>query len=275
MSTVAMASLEAQADAIPRMIARVEDGVGWLIYSNTSRRNAITFDMWSAIPSLVADFAANPDVKVVALRGDGHESFVSGADITEFDTKRSTPEQVKTYDDAASAAGEAIRTLAKPTVAIIETWCVGGGIATALTCDLRFASDNTRFMLPAAKLGLGYRFEGIKALVDVVGAPNAREIFYTARRYDAAEALALGLINRVAPHASFEDDAREYLVTITRNAPLTIASAKLAIAAAVEDSDVRDLAKVDRSIAACFASKDYVEGRRAFAQKRSPRFTGE
>ena len=168
----------------------------------------------------------------------------------------------------------AILGLKKPTVAVIRTWCIGGGLATALNCDLRFAAENTRFAVPAARLGLGYRYAGIRTLVDIVGAAAAREIFFTARQYDAEEALRMGLISRTAPVEGFEAAAKEYLSQIAGNAPLTVAAAKMAINVALEDKAERDLTEVDAAVAACFASEDYEEGRRAFREKRKPQFKG-
>ncbi|MEC9433261.1 MAG: enoyl-CoA hydratase [Pseudomonadota bacterium] len=258
----------------PRIEVRVEDGIGWMVFDNPRRRNAVTLGMWKQIPVVCAALDAAPEVRVVALRGEGEASFVSGADISEFDRVRSTPEDVAAYDVAGKVAGAAILGLKKPTVAVIRTWCIGGGMATALNCDLRFAAENTRFAVPAARLGLGYRYAGIRTLVDIVGAAAAREIFFTARQYDAAEALRMGLISRTAPVEGFEAAARDYLLQIAGNAPLTVAAAKMAINVALEDHAERDLAEVEAAVAACFASEDYEEGRRAFREKRKPEFKG-
>lgn len=258
----------------PHVEGRVEDGVGWMIVSNPRRRNAMTFDMWRQVPEVMADLEADPSVRVIALRGETDASFISGADITEFGRLRSTPEQVAAYDLAGRAANDAIANCPKPTVAVAQTWCVGGGVGIALTCDLRIAADNTRFAVPAARLGLGYRYPGVKALVDVVGRANAAEIFFTARRYTAGEALAMGLINRVFPTEGFDDAVRAYLADIAGNAPLTMKAAKMAIVGAVEKSDPSDIAEIDAAVQACFDSEDYAEGRAAFKGKRSPEFKG-
>ncbi len=258
----------------PEVKVEIEGGIGWMIYSNPRRRNAVTLNMWKQIPALAASLDANPDVRVVALRGEGDASFVSGADISEFDKVRATPQDVANYDLVSRQASAAIMGISKPTVAVIQRWCVGGGVATALSCDLRFASDNTRFAVPAAKLGLGYRYSGLKALVEIVGPATAREIFYTARQYDAIEAKEIGLINRVAPTASFDDDAKAYLTSIAQNAPLTVKAAKLAIATAMKDPADRDVDAVDEAVELCFASDDYKEGRNAFLEKRLPQFKG-
>lgn len=259
----------------PQIIPRVENGVGWMIFSNPRRRNAVTFNMWKQIPEVIAAFEADPEVKVVALRGEGDVSFISGADISEFGHLRSTPDQVAAYDVVGKAAGASIEGCAKPTVAVIRTWCVGGGLGTALGCDLRIAAANSRFAIPAARLGLGYRYAGIKALVDVVGPANAREIFFTARKYPADEALAMGLINRILPDEGFDAAAQAYLAEIAGNAPLTIKAARMAIRAVTRDAEDRDIAAVDAAVQACFDSADYEEGRRAFAEKRAPVFRGE
>lgn len=266
----------AEADGYtPQIITRVENGVGWMIFSNPRRRNAVSFNMWKQIPGAIATFEADPAVKVVALRGEGEVSFISGADITEFGRLRSTPEQVAAYDEVGKAASAAIEGCAKPTVAVIRTWCVGGGLGTALGCDLRIAAANSRFAIPAARLGLGYRYVGVRALVDVVGPANAREIFFTARKYPAEEALRMGLINRILPDEGFDEAAQDYLAGIAGNAPLTIRAARMAIRAVTRDPEERDIAAVDAAVQACFDSADYEEGRRAFAEKRDPVFRGE
>lgn len=261
-------------DYQPRMEARVEDGIGWLTFWNPRRRNAVTLGMWRAIPGLLDGFAADPAVKVVAVRGAGEDAFVSGADITEFETLRSTPEGVAAYEDAATAAGAALQECPKPVVAVIRGWCVGGGAATALNCDLRFAASDALFAIPAARLGLGYRYQGVKRLADIVGPARAKEMFFTARRYAADEALAMGLVEQVAPVEEFEAAAATYLAGIAANAPLTVAAAKLAVNASLKDPGERDLAAVEAAVMGCFASEDYKEGRRAFAEKRKPVFRG-
>lgn len=258
----------------PQVIARIEDGIGWMIFSNPRRRNAVTFNMWLQIPEIIENLSQDENVRVVALRGEGTSSFISGADISEFAEKRSTPEQVKAYDAAGKAAGVAIAGIAKPSVAVISKWCVGGGLGTALGCDLRIASDDTHFAVPAAKLGLGYRYAGIKTLVDLVGPANAAEIFYSARHYSAEEARQMGLINQILPKKGFDVAAVSYLTQITQNAPLTIKAVKLAIRGVLAQSDPDDMEEINTAVATCFASEDYAEGRAAFTEKRNPKFFG-
>jgi len=267
---------ETEADGYtPHIRTEVRDGVGWVIISNPKRRNAMTYTMWRQMPAAIADLTDDPSVRVVALRGEGDASFVSGADISEFATRRSTPEQVAEYEKVGTAANAAIVNCPMPTVAVLRTWCVGGGVATALGCDLRIAAQDTRFAVPAARLGLGYRYNGIKALTDVVGPANAREIFFTARKYTAEEALHMGLINRILPVEGFDAAADDYLAQIAGNAPLTMKAAKMAIHAVGQDPDQRDLDTISDAIQACFDSDDYKEGRAAFAEKRSPKFQGK
>ncbi|RAI03783.1 enoyl-CoA hydratase [Acuticoccus sediminis] len=258
----------------PRIVTRIDGAVGWMIVSNPRRRNAVTFDMWRQIPAAIAGFMDDEAVHVIAIRGDGEDAFISGADISEFGRLRSTPEQVAAYDRVGREAHAAISGAAKPTVAVIRTWCVGGGLGTALGCDLRIAAADTRFAIPAARLGLGYRYPGIKTLVDVVGPANAAEIFYTARKYDAEEALRMGLINRILPVDGFDAAAAEYLAAIAANAPLTIRAAKLAIRGTLDRPAPEQQAAIDAAVQACFESEDYAEGRAAFAQKRKPVFKG-
>jgi enoyl-CoA hydratase len=157
---------------------------------------------------------------------------------------------------------------------MIRGYCIGGGLGIAVGCDLRIAADNSRFAIPAAKLGLGYGFSGIKRLSDLVGPSYAKEIFFTARQFDAAEAHAMGLINRVVAADDLEAYVRNYTDAIGANAPLTVNSVKFIANQTVAEEGKRDLKRCDDLVKGCFASKDYIEGRRAFMEKRKPAFTG-
>jgi enoyl-CoA hydratase/carnithine racemase len=178
------------------------------------------------------------------------------------------------YNRIAGQANAAIIDFPKPTIAMIQGYCVGGGLGLALCCDLRLAAEDARFAVPAAKLGLGYAFDGIKRLVDVVGPSFAKEIFYTARQFDSAEALQMGLVNRVVPTANIEAYVRDYAATIGGNAPLTVNAVKLCVNEATRDPDKRNLSAAQLAVDACFASADYAEGRTAFIEKRKPAFRG-
>lgn len=257
-----------------RIDLALEDGIAWITIANKARRNALSLAMWQQLGAVCDRIADDPSVRVAALTGDGDKAFASGADISEFEALRHTPAAVAAYDDATAAAKAKLRGLPMPTVAVIRGFCVGGGLAVALDTDLRFASEDARFAVPAAKLGLGYGFDGIKSLIDLLGPSRAKEVFFTARLYSAAEARDMGLVDRVAPADGFGEAARAYLALIAAGAPLTLAAVKQAARAAVADPADRDLDGVRKAVAACFASQDYVEGRRAFMEKRAPRFQG-
>ena len=257
-----------------KMLAHVKDGVGWMTFNQPNKRNAVSFDMWTAIATILNDFSSSDDVRVVVMLGAGDKAFVSGADISEFDEKRSTPEQVKVYEANSADAHQAITTLEKPLIAMIRGFCIGGGLAIALSADLRIAADDGQFGVPAAKLGLGYGYSGIKVLMDLVGPSLAKEIFFTGRRFNAGEAYDMGLINRVVPVDELESSVSELAQLISANAPLTVKAAKAAINEGVKNPDDRDLDTVDAMVKACFDSEDYKEGRAAFMEKRKPQFQG-
>ncbi len=257
-----------------KMLSRKEGHVGYVIFNNPERRNAVSLEMWEATARILDDFGKDNGVRVVVLTGAGDKAFVSGADISRFESERANEEAVARYNQTVERANAAIYDYAKPTIAMIRGFCIGGGVGLALCCDLRICSDDSRFAVPAAKLGLGYAYHGLKKLVDVVGPSFAKEIFYTARQFDAEEARAMGLVNRVVKADELEAYVKKYADTIGENAPMTIATTKFIIGEVVKDESKRDLAKCAAMVKKCFESDDYTEGRRAFMEKRTPVFTG-
>ena len=257
-----------------KMLSRKEGRVGYLIFNNPERHNAVSLEMWEATAKILEDFGKDDEVRVVVLTGAGGKAFVSGADISKFEDERANEEAIARYNKTVERANAAIYDYPKPTIAMIRGYCIGGGVGLSLCCDLRICSDNSRFAVPAAKLGLGYAYSGLKKLVDVVGPSFAKEIFYTARQFDAEEARMMGLVNRVVPTDELEAYVKKYAEMIGDNAPLTIATTKFTVGQVLKEDSQRDIAKSAAMVKQCFDSKDYVEGRRAFMEKRKPVFTG-
>jgi enoyl-CoA hydratase/carnithine racemase len=257
-----------------KMIAEKDGAVGRLIFNNPARHNAVSLEMWQAVAQIMDDFDNDDAIRVIVVTGAGGKAFVSGADISEFKEKRANEEAAAAYAKISEAARVKLTDTLKPTIAMIRGYCIGGGLATALACDIRIAAEGSRFGIPAAKLGLGYTYDGIRKLIDIVGPAYAREIFYTARQFTADEALAMGLINRVVPGDQLEAYVQNYCDTIAANAPLTIRAAKQIVREALKDESQRDMALCKRVVAECFASEDYTEGRTAFMEKRRPVFKG-
>ena len=257
-----------------KMLARIDDGIGWITFNNPERRNAISLEMWEGLGDILEHFQASDDVRVVVMLGAGDRAFVSGADISEFDNKRANAEQKEAYGQVAGRANRWLVKLDKPLIAMIQGFCIGGGLATALSADIRFATPDSTFGIPAAKLGLGYEYEGLRRLCDLVGPSRAKDIMFSARFMDAEEALRIGLINYLVPADELEASVRDYAARIAGNAPLTVKAAKAAINEAMKDPDHRKLDAVREQIDACFNSEDYREGRKAFMEKRKPEFRG-
>ena len=257
-----------------KMLAHVEDGIGWMTYNNPARLNAMSYDMQIAVPRILGAFAADPEVHVIVVRGAGEKAFVSGADISEFSEKRTTVAARADYDEALARAWGSWRLIDTPIIAMIRGYCIGGGLLTAMKTDIRIAAEGSQFGVPAAKLGLGYAYGGVEELMALVGPAWAAEILFSARRLEADEALRIGLVNRVVPVDELEATVRELAVTIAGNAPLTVKACKVAIREAQREPSARDLDAVERMVEACFRSEDYLEGQAAFAEKRAPRFRG-
>ncbi|MEI8035339.1 MAG: enoyl-CoA hydratase [Betaproteobacteria bacterium] len=257
-----------------KLQAHKEGGAGWITFNNPAKRNAMSYDMWLGLDIALDDFIADTNVRAIVLKGAGDKAFVSGADISEFKERRATPEAVAEYNKVSVTIAHKLLTCTKPTIAMIRGFCMGGGLGTALTCDLRICSDDSRFGVPAGKLGVGYKYSALKRLNDIVGPAYAAEIFYTARQFDAQEAKDMGLVNRVLPVSELENYVLQYVKTISANAPLTLKAVKVCLSEMGKDESHRDLALCERVVENCFASEDYAEGRTAFMEKRKPVFKG-
>ena len=250
----------------------VEDKVGYIILDNPSRLNAISLSMWEKIGILLKEYENNNNIRCVVLKGKGKKAFSAGADISEFNDNRSQSDTVLKYDNVSKNSLQILQRFSKPTIALIDGYCIGGGLATALSCDIRLASKKSTFAIPAAKLGLAYDYLGIKKLRDIVGPSRAKYIFFTARQFTSDEAMQMGIIEQIFNDSDFDEHTLKVLNAISDNAPLTIASAKLAIDADPQDSKMIQRCKEFEQV--CFSSKDYEEGRLAFSEKRKPFFKG-
>jgi enoyl-CoA hydratase/carnithine racemase len=257
-----------------KLLAHRDGAVGHIVFNNPARHNAVSLEMWQRLQTLLTDFAVDPSLRVLVISGAGAKAFVSGADISKFESERASLEAVKHYNATSARAYDQLYEFPKPTIAKIQGYCIGGGMNLAACCDIRIAADNAQFGIPAARLGLGYGFTGVNRLARIIGITAATELFYTARRITAHEAHDMGLLNQIMPAAALDAKVAEWTGMIAENAPLTIAAIKQAALEIGKPAHERDLAKLDRMVDACFTSDDYVEGRRAFMEKRPPKFSG-
>jgi enoyl-CoA hydratase len=258
-----------------KLLLQKDGPIGWITFNQPEKRNAVSQEMWQAMPEYVADLAADPAIRVVILRGAGETAFVAGADISQFKDRRRNAADEEEYRRISGAGSDSLARLGKPLVAMIHGFCIGGGVSIAITCDLRIAADDARFGIPAARLGLGYHYKGMEKLMSLIGPSYTKELFFTARTdFSAQDALRMGLVNQVVPKADLERFTRDYAHTMSRNAPLTQRSAKASVEQLLKPEAQRDYALLDKLIKDCFDSQDYQEGVKAFSEKRRPQFQG-
>lgn len=257
-----------------KILAETRDGVGWLTINNPQRRNAISLEMWQAMGEAFDAFAADAATRCVVMKGAGDKAFASGADISQFEKNRANAEAAQAYGRVSKEGREKMIGFEKPLIAMVRGFCMGGGLGLAMTADLRIVADDGVFGIPAARLSIAYDFLNLTNLVHLVGPSRAKEILLTAKRYSAAEAHAMGLVNTVVPVAELEAAVADVTDRIVENAPLSMRASKLTINEVIKDREDRDLALIARLAAECFDSEDYREGREAFMAKRKPVFKG-
>ena len=257
-----------------KILQSVTDGVGIITFNNPDKRNAMSLEMWEGFGSALVELRDNPDVRVVILTGAGDKAFVSGADISQFEKTRHNAAASEEYSRRSEAQRALLASYPKPTIACIRGFCLGGGMQVAMLADIRIAAANSQFGIPAAKLGIAYGYDGLKHLVSLVGPSWARLLLYTGMRIDAAEALRIGLVDRVVADADLWNATFEIARTIASNAPLAVQAARITIAQVLKDPDQRDMAAIKAIGTACMDSADFREGRRAFMEKRKPHFKG-
>lgn len=256
------------------VLAQKDGAIGWLIFDHPEKHNAVSLDMAIAVPDIVADFDADPDIRVVILKGAGERSFIAGSNISTFDAVRTDAAQNLRYQEQSQNSYDSVYRCSKPTIAMVRGYCIGGGMDYAASCDMRICSSDSVFAIPAVKLGLGYGYQGQIRINRLIGSSQARDLYFTGRRYDAQEALRVGLVHEVAAPDALDARVREYAGSIAINAPLTIRALKRVFQELERDPGERDMAAAHALIAACYDSEDYREGKAAFAEKRKPDFQG-
>jgi enoyl-CoA hydratase len=255
------------------LVVTARGPVATLVLNRPAKRNAITLEMWKALPDVLRDLASDPDLRVLVVRGAGEVAFASGADISEFERVRSGIAAAQQYSRTADAADRALAAFPRPTIAMVHGFCVGGGLELALACDLRFASRTARFGITAARLGIIYGFTSTRRLAGIVGPSHARDILFSGRLVGIDEARTMGLVNKVCEPDTLETETYQYADRLALQAPLSQRGAKLMLQHLQGEGEMIDTdlaAFVERA----YESEDYREGVRAFLEKRRPRFLG-
>jgi enoyl-CoA hydratase len=258
-----------------KIVQSVHERVGIITFNNPEKRNAVSLDMWEGLGRALTALRDDPDIRVVVLRGAGDKAFVSGADISQFEKNRHNAAASEEYARQSATHRALLANYPKPTIACIRGFCLGGGVQIAMMTDMRFAAEDSQFGIPAARLGIAYGYDGLKHLVSLVGPSQARLMMYTGARIGAAEALRIGLVDRVLANDELVSATLEIARTIAGNAPLAVHAAKLTIAEVLKDESHRDMEAVKQAGVACMDSEDFREGRRAFMEKRKPAFKGK
>lgn len=258
----------------PSVLFQQSGAVARIVFSNPARHNAMTLAMWQGLNDRLDQCAKDNAVRIVVLAGAGQRSFVSGADISEFADQRSSAAAVQHYNSVSEAAEAAVAEFPKPIIAEIGGYCLGGGVGIAIGCDLRIVSDTASFAVPAGRLGLGYAYDGVAKLINAIGPAATAELFLTGRRFNAQEALAMGLVNTVVAREELTRHVADLAEQIAENAPLTMAAFKAALLEHRKSPGTQDLDRVAQMISDCYASQDYAEGQAAFRERRAPVFKG-
>ena len=257
-----------------KILAHVDGAIGWLTVNQPEKRNAVSLAMAARATEVIEQFSKDDGVRVIILAGSGDAAFVSGADISEFEEKRNDAKAAAEYHLKSSQMYRAVKETEKPTIAMIRGYCMGGGVALAASCDLRFCSDDAVFAIPAARLGLGYRRYMVELVLNLLGPAYTKEMLFTGNRFTGAEAAQMGLVNRVLEKSKLDSFVTQIAATITTNAPLSVHASKVVVEELLKDSEEQDLERCERLVQGCAASEDYAEGRRAFMKKTKPVFMG-
>lgn len=257
-----------------KILAEKDGHVGRFTINRPDKRNAMSLAMWRCMGEIFGDWADDPEIRVIVVRGAGGKCFCAGNDISEFKHLRSTPDGIAAYHATTQQAYAALRDIAKPTIARIEGFCMGGGLEIAQLCDIQIAADTATFAVTPAKLGLGYKLDDVRLLTNAISAKHAKEILFTGRRFPAEDALRWGLVNRVVAVGDLDVTVDDYVEEIAANAPLSVKAAKLIVNETLKGAAERDDAMCASLVDACDESDDYIEGQQAFAEKRKPNFKG-